>query len=675
MGCYDGILQHEGYMHRKGCSLMQRMNLFKHFSKFSLNVKWMWLSALAHLFALLIAGMGLLWFDLTQEQITIDEETDILVHVVDHIISQNTKEHIIPLLADYLRILSDLSMVDRVLLYDEQGDLLYLIGKSHHAIPVKLTDLHTKQKMVPLQVNGESIGTLVIEPCDKYFWARIEKSAGFIAATLLLALSLAIMLSHRFKSLVLRPLHELAAVAKNISQHKQNSLAVIKRSDDEIGVLVDTFNNMFQKIQENEAYLKKEWLRAEQHAGELERYAAHMRLANEQLANENRIRVALEEERDRVKNFLLDIINAMPSVIVGVDSQLRITHWNEQAKQHTGVTPLHAIGESISTWLPEVVDYLPILLEALNEKEVRHIEKFKYFSNNEFRYFDLMIYPLKSQAGQGAVLRLEDVSTEVKLNEVVIQTEKMLSVGGLAAGMAHEINNPLSGIIQSAQAVMRRLSTELPKNNEVASELSLSLPDIRAYLKKRGVLDFLEGIHEAGDRASRIVKNMLQFSQKSDRKTRTANLQILVERTLRIAYNDPLFKSIRIEQIFDESLNKVPCIPSEMEQVLLNILRNAAQVLAESPEKKEKRITVRGYPIEDMARIEIEDTGPGMPEEIRNRVFEPFFTTKEVGKGTGLGMSISYFIVTTNHRGKITCKSEEGQGTTFVIDLPLAEVI
>jgi len=259
---------------------------------------------------------------------------------------------------------------------------------------------------------------------------------------------------------------------------------------------------------------------------------------------------------------------------------------------------------------------------------------------------------------------------------MMVQTEKMMSVGGLAAGMAHEINNPLSAVLQGCQNILRRLSAGLPANNQTAQALGVSLDTINAYLEQRGILGFLEGIREAGSRATRIVSDMLAFSRRSDTQFAPASLEEMLETVVRLVSSDYDlrkrydFRRIEIERDYDPRLGEVYCDRIEIEQVFLNVVKNAAQAMAGGGSPPPHRITLRTREEGNSARVEIEDNGPGMDEETCKRVFEPFFTTKPVGIGTGLGLSVSYFIVTEHHGGSISVSSTPGQGTCFTIRLP-----
>ena len=258
----------------------------------------------------------------------------------------------------------------------------------------------------------------------------------------------------------------------------------------------------------------------------------------------------------------------------------------------------------------------------------------------------------------------------------MVQTEKMMTVGGLAAGMAHEIHNPLSGVLQSSQNILRRLSSELPANQATADDLGLDLHTMNSYLEKRGILGFIEGIREAAERASRIVVDMLAFSSRSTAEFSPVSINELLDTVVRISANDYDlkktydFKKIDIVREYDPDMPDVACDRTEIEQVMLNLIKNAAHAMAGQENPARQCIVLRTIDEGEWARIEIEDTGPGMNEEVQRRVFEPFFTTKPIGIGTGLGLSVSYYIITEQHKGTISVDSEPGDGSRFVIRLP-----
>jgi signal transduction histidine kinase len=170
---------------------------------------------------------------------------------------------------------------------------------------------------------------------------------------------------------------------------------------------------------------------------------------------------------------------------------------------------------------------------------------------------------------------------------------------------------------------------------------------------------------------------MLDFSRRGEARKKPADLVEIMEKTIALASNDYDlkkrfdFRQIEIKREFAPELPQVACVAAEIEQVFLNVLKNAAQALAERAGGEKPRIVLRMAKELDNIRIEVEDNGPGMEEKVRKRIFEPFFTTKEPGVGTGLGLSVSYFIITQNHSGSFTMESEPGKGANCVIRLPI----
>jgi len=237
------------------------------------------------------------------------------------------------------------------------------------------------------------------------------------------------------------------------------------------------------------------------------------------------------------------------------------------------------------------------------------------------------------------------VTGRVKMEERIVQSEKMTSVVGLVEGMAHEINNPLGGIIQGAQNVLRRLSPELNKNVEVAAECGLEFEKVQEYMEKRQVPKFLEGIRSSGKRASDIISYMLQFSQITEAPKESRNLAKLIDSVLEMASADREYREVynfdRIEIIkqLDPDLPNVPCNVSEIEQVIRNLLQNAGQAIVD---QDNPQIIVRtGFECaKNMALVEVQDNGSGIDETVQRRIFEPFFTTKPPGEGTGLVLAV-----------------------------------
>jgi PAS domain S-box-containing protein len=274
-----------------------------------------------------------------------------------------------------------------------------------------------------------------------------------------------------------------------------------------------------------------------------------------------------------------------------------------------------------------------------------------------------------------AVMR--DVTEFKRMQEMMVQSEKMVSVGGIAAGIAHEINNPLGIIVQTAQTLVQRTRPDFSKNIEVAESIGLDMALLEKYMQARKILPFVQDMQAAAVRAADIIRHMLDFSRRSESRRAVCALPAIVDRALTLAQNDYDlkknfdFKQIGIVKEYASDLVPIECTETEMEQVFLNLLRNAAQAMSMvEPTRGDPRIVIRLSNSSAGVRCEVQDNGPGMPAEVRRRVFEPFFTTKPPGIGTGLGLSVSYFIVTRGHGGRMWVESAPGAGAIFIIELP-----
>lgn len=255
-------------------------------------------------------------------------------------------------------------------------------------------------------------------------------------------------------------------------------------------------------------------------------------------------------------------------------------------------------------------------------------------------------------------------------NRQLLQSEKMAAIGQLAAGVAHEINNPVGYVYSNLQSLGSYL-TDLFRLTD-AVDTAESLEDLQQIRKSidydflRGDLeDLLAESREGIERVKIIIAAMKDFSHTEEEEFRYADLHRGIETTLNVVNNELKYTAEVVRDFGD--LPEVECIISQLNQVIMNLLVNAAHAIEESG-----TITIRTRGDGDFVALDIEDTGKGIEEAYLNRIFDPFFTTKPVGEGTGLGLSLSFNII-EKHHGQISATSTPGRGTTFHIRLPVTQ--
>jgi len=351
-----------------------------------------------------------------------------------------------------------------------------------------------------------------------------------------------------------------------------------------------------------------------------------------------------------------------------------VTLWNDEASKVTGITQETAHGKSLANILPALEPEQDMVAQAIAQQETFSENRVLRKLNDDERYWDILVYPLAFQELDSAIILIDDVTEQIKMERILVQTEKMMSIGGLAAGMAHEINNPLATIVQSAQVILRRLSHELPMNLQAAEQCGVPLEKVSQYLEMRQVPSMLNAILESGSRAADIIKDMLNFSRSEETQKSPTDIHKVIDLALKFARKDHQlgdFSKIKVEKIFGD-LPPVNCSAVQIQQVLLNIFKNGAEAMASGPQiAHPPKFTIQTTNHSDHIHLTIEDSGPGMPETVCKRIFEPFYTTKDQGLGTGLGLSISYYIITQNHNGSIDVVSSPDHGTRFLIKLPI----
>ena len=278
----------------------------------------------------------------------------------------------------------------------------------------------------------------------------------------------------------------------------------------------------------------------------------------------------------------------------------------------------------------------------------------------------------KSLVIEDANKALTQTLEELKTTQVqLIQSEKMASLGELTAGIAHEIQNPLNFVNNFSEVsneLIDEMCEQLEKGNAeeakaIANEVKMSLEKINLH----------------GKRADGIVKSMLQHSRTSTGKKEPTDINVLADEYLRLAYHglrakDKSFNAaIKID--YDENIGLVKIISQDIGRVILNLITNAFYAVMEKkklhPAGYEPTVTVSTKKIDNKITVEVKDNGTGIPQKALDKIFQPFFTTKPTGQGTGLGLSLSYDIVTKGHGGELKVETKEGESTAFSVILPV----
>jgi PAS domain S-box-containing protein len=586
-----------------------------------------------------------------------------------------------------LNELNSYSPLKTAALYDGKGQLL---AQVQHGEKLKLpehyrnieawqaTEFRSNQ-LITLLRPGEAPGHLLLVASSElpmaFYTGTLTASLGILIFSVLLWL----VIARQIKRLITRPIHELEELSRQVTREENYALRASRGNHDEIGSLAEAFNTMLSRIEAREQQLKRARDDSQAAYDQAQGLAEETRHTNRKLELEVQVRSKIEKKLTGFQNYLNSIIDSMPSALIALDEQLYVTQWNQEASALSGTRLDEALNQPIFLAFEPLKPFLPQLKETVEQHSVAKIERVTWIKDDEPKHYALTFYPLMGGAGRGVVIRIDDITQRLSLEEMMVQSEKMLSVGGLAAGMAHEINNPLGAILHNVQNIRRRLSADLPKNIETAEQMGIELDSVNRYLQNREVPQLLDGIQQAGARAAKIVTHMLSFSRRSNRQMAPCDLPALIDQAVEIASNDfDLaigfdFKGQAIIRQFDPLLGPVPGTANELEQVLLNLLKNAAQAIHQREDDREPgRIILRTRLNPPWAEIQVEDNGVGMSENVRKRTFEPFFTTKEIGQGTGLGLSVSYFIITNNHKGQMEVQSTLGQGTCFTLRLPLA---
>lgn len=362
-----------------------------------------------------------------------------------------------------------------------------------------------------------------------------------------------------------------------------------------------------------------------------------------------------EKELKRLQKYLSNIIDSMPSILVGVDMDLNVTLWNKEAVRITSMPAEQARGEKLFDILPQMSEEADRIKNSIKKRETIIDSKKLFQTERGNIYADIKIYPLATNGIEGAVIRIDDVTNQSLMERQLAQSRKMDAIGQLAGGVAHDFNNMLGGIIGAAQLLKTRIKDSDPKK-----------------------IDFVDMILQASTRASELTAKLLAFARKGNVISTAIDLHTVVNDTVEIL-GRTIDKKVKIYSNNSAADHTVVADSTALQNAFINMGINSSHAMPEGGQLKisTKNVYLDRHYCEassfdvkpgEYIEIEISDTGCGITPENLHKVFEPF-TTKKQGAGTGLGLSAVYGTV-REHHGAITVYSELGVGTSFHIYLP-----
>ncbi|HEY2462196.1 MAG TPA: ATP-binding protein [Candidatus Acidoferrum sp.] len=342
----------------------------------------------------------------------------------------------------------------------------------------------------------------------------------------------------------------------------------------------------------------------------------------------------------RLKDFSENIVESLNVGVLAVDLGGMVESWNTRMEQLFGVTRQEAVGRPLPSLLPE-----ELALEVAARKDAEQITgiyKQRLHHHGKALTLNVSITPLVSKSGEriGRLMLFDDVTHRERMQEQMTQTEKLTSLGLLAAGVAHEVNTPLAVISNYIQMLAKQMPEGDPRHA------------------------IIEKIIKQTFRASEIVNNLLNFSRTGAAELADVDVNLVVEETLSLVAHPMKTSQIQVVKQLGETLPAVRGSANKLQQVFLNLFLNARDAMPSGG-----MLEVRTAAHNGSVEIEIVDTGAGIPREDIHRIFDPFFTTKPTGRGTGLGLSVSYGII-KEHAGKIDVRSTPGKGTSFHVEFP-----
>jgi C4-dicarboxylate-specific signal transduction histidine kinase len=381
-----------------------------------------------------------------------------------------------------------------------------------------------------------------------------------------------------------------------------------------------------------------------------------------------------DREAEALRIWLDLTLDHQPAMVIGVTGDGRIAEWSRQATRQTCIERQDALGLPLADLLPQLGVQLARTREAPPDTRPRPPARIAAVVNGAVRYSDVTIQAPDPDGP--ALIRVEDVTAAVRARQGLLQGQKLAFLGSLAAGVVHELTNPLSGVLQNLQNMQRRLAPDLPANQNAAAACGLDLQCLAAYLEQRRIPEFLDLTRAAAGRASAIVRDMLAMGRQGAESMQPLPAEDLLEAALALASQDPElnrrleFRRIRIERDYTPDLPRVRGHRIRLERALLTLILHAAESLHRYRIPDPRRIVLRTARDATRVCIEVQDNGPGMDDQVRGRLFELPGPDHWHTAPDGLGLAVARYIVQEQHRGRLEAEPAPGGGDLLRLCLP-----
>lgn len=384
-----------------------------------------------------------------------------------------------------------------------------------------------------------------------------------------------------------------------------------------------------------------------------------------------------EQQKNRFLSYVSSIINSMPICLIGLDKNLYVNRWNDKIIDISGVSEENAIGRYIVDLLPHFKLELDLIKDSRDNRIVRKSQKRLRITSQGTKYENVTIFPVDNDEKDSVVVLIEDITDQVELQNMVIQSERAKTIGNLAAGISYEIMNPLAGIIQNSQSLISRFGESVPGNIDIATKYNINLNDLHEYLEERHIFEMLNSIKTSGIAASHVIKTLTSFSKSDYSNMVYSPIDSLITQSMDLAKkrfraeNSNSFKNIIIKESVEKNIPNILCEPIKIVQVLLNMFLFAERNIYMVNNKKDREIVITTTIEDNAVRVSVEDNGLLWDVKKLETLKHPYFSGKIEKINEDNSLSLSKFIIEDLHHGKFLIDVNSRGRNIVSIFLPL----